>query len=111
MPVFRTVLLLGLVSLGAAPLRAESSAPDEPDAAEAPIAYGDPELAPYFAVGPLKRAAAELQAGRAALALRFIPAESPEVPARWVRARALRAARNPPAARRAVGQPPVPGGA
>src|SRR2546428_2118747 len=110
MPVFRTVLLLGLVSLGAAPLRAESSSPDEPDAAEAPIAYGDPELAPYFAVGPLKRAAAELQAGRAAVGLRFIPAKSQEFPAQWLRALALRAAGNPRAARAVFEQLAVRGG-
>src|SRR5438105_4254241 len=34
---------------------------------------GDAQLAPYFASGPLKQAAAEVQAGRGAAALRLVP--------------------------------------
>jgi soluble lytic murein transglycosylase len=98
MHVSTTVLLFAFVSLGAAPLRAQSSAGLEGDAPAA-AAYGDAELLPYFASGPLKRAAAELSAGHAARAVKLIPAKAEELPARWLRALALRAAGQPRAAR------------
>jgi len=144
MPVSRTVLLLALVSLGTAPLRAEDAAqPEEeaaqpegeaaqPDAkaaqpeakaaqpeakaaqpeakAESAAAYGEVELASYFASGPLKRAADALQAGRAAQALKLLPRRPEDVPARWLRALALRAADRPRAARAAFEELAAGGG-
>ena len=92
MQQFRTLLLAGAVSLGGA-LRAETSTAIDRDAAAATsVAYGDAELASYFASGPLKQAAAELQAGNAARALKLIPVKSTDFPVRWLRALALRAA-------------------
>ena len=109
MPLSRTVLLLGLVSLGAAPLRAETSAPPERET-EVAAAYGEAELAPYFEAGPLKRAAAELQAGRAAQALRLIRKKPDDFAGRWLRALALRAADRPRAARVAFEELAAAGG-
>src|SRR5207302_5142992 len=61
--------------------------------------YGEAELAPYFESAPLKRAAAELQAGHAAQAMRLIPRKPEDVAGRWLRALALRGANHPRAAR------------
>jgi hypothetical protein len=98
---FRTLLLIGAVSLAGA-LRAETSTKVEGDAAAATtVAYGDAELASYFASPPLNQAAAELQAGNAARALKLIPARLMDFPARWLRAMALRAAGRAQAARAA----------
>ena len=85
---FRTFLLCGALAFTGA--RAETSSPG--DESPAPAAYGDAELASYFASGPLKQAAAELQAGNAAHALKVIPARAQETPERWLRAQALRVA-------------------
>ena len=85
---FRTFLLCGALAFTGA--RAETSSPG--DESPAPAAYGDAELASYFASGPLKQAAAELQAGNAAHALKLIPARAQETPERWLRAQALRVA-------------------
>ena len=54
-------------------------------------AYGEPQLAPYYAAAPAKTAFAELQAGHAARALQLLPVNPKEVPLRWLRALALRA--------------------
>jgi soluble lytic murein transglycosylase len=94
---FRTFLLLGALALSSA-LRAQSAASAEAQPADA---YGDAELASYFSSGPLKQAAAELQAGNAARALKLIPANAQELPGRWLRAQALRAAGRSRAARAA----------
>jgi len=101
----KTVLLLWLVTLGSVAVRAEESARDE----SAP-AYGDAELLPYFASGPSKRAFAELQAGRAARALKLIPEKADDAPTRWLRALALRAANRPRAAREVFEQIAAAGG-
>ncbi|HKB76859.1 MAG TPA: tetratricopeptide repeat protein, partial [Myxococcales bacterium] len=108
MPASRTVLLLGLVSLGAASAYAEASAPAEREAEVA--AYGDAELAPWFEAGPLKRAAAELQSGHAARALSLIPRKPEDAAGRWLRALALRAADRPRAARAAFEELAAAGG-
>ncbi len=137
MPVSRTVLLLALVSLGTAPLRAEDAAQPEEEAAQpeakaaqpegeaaqpeakaaqpegkaaSAASYGEAELASYFASGPLKRAADALQAGRAAQALKLLPRRPEDVPARWLRALALRAADRPRAARAAFEELAAGGG-
>ncbi len=109
MPVSKTVLLLAL-AFGAAPLRAEDST--EPASAPAPVvaAYGDAELASYFASGPLKRAADAVQAGHAAQALKLLPRKPEDPPARWLRALALRAADRPKAARAAFEELAAAGG-
>ncbi len=74
-------------------------APQQPAPASEPEAgpgdgpaFGNRELAPYFAAPPLKTALAALQAGRAAEALRLIPPRPKEAPVRWLRALALKAA-------------------
>src|SRR3954471_17872275 len=64
-------------------------------------AFGDAELAPYFVSGPLKQAAAELQAGRAQQALKLLPAKPQAFAAKWLRALALRAAGQSVPAKRA----------
>src|SRR5919202_2352409 len=103
----RTVLLLCFVTLGAVPVRAEESARES---VASSAAYGDAELAPYFASGRSKRAFAELQAGRAARALKLIPEKPDDVPTRWLRALALRAANRPWAARDAFERIAAAGG-
>ncbi len=70
----------------------------EASAADGP-AFGNRELEPYFAAPPLKNALAELQAGRAAQALKLIPVKPKETPVRWLRALALKAAGQSSAAR------------
>jgi soluble lytic murein transglycosylase len=96
---FRTLLLTGALAFSAA-LRGQD--PARADGAPVPSAtYGDAELASYFATGPLKEAAADLQAGHAARALKLIPARAQEFPERWLRAQALRAAGESRAARAA----------
>src|SRR5438128_3381465 len=98
MPSLRSALAIVLVSLGASPLRAETSEPSEG------------ELAPYFAQGALKGALAELEAGRAARALQLLPQNPQEPPARWLRALALKAAGSSGAARKAFEQLAARGG-
>src|SRR4051812_1278198 len=109
MPVSRTVLLVVLVSLGTAPLRAEDSAQPESETASG-AAYGEAELASVFAAGPLKPAADALQAGRAAQALKLLPKKAGDFPARWLRALSLRAADRPRAARAAFEELAAGGG-
>src|SRR5229473_1695658 len=119
MPVSRTALL-----------RAEDAAQPEEEAAQpeakaaqpegeaaqpegkaaSAASYGEAELASYFASGPLKRAADALQAGRAAQALKLLPRRPEDVPARWLRALALRAADRPRAARAAFEELAAGGG-
>ncbi|MFL5450866.1 MAG: transglycosylase SLT domain-containing protein [Myxococcales bacterium] len=73
-------------------------------------AFGDAELAPYFAAGPLKQAAAEVEAGRGAQALKLIPAKPQTVPAKWLRAFALRASGQSAQAKRAFEELALLGG-
>ena len=97
---FRTFLLFGALVLPRAP-RAQTPAPAEA-AAAADTVFGDEELASYFASGPLKQAAAELQAGNAARVLKLVHAKAQEFPERWLRAQALRTAGRGGAARAAL---------
>src|SRR3954469_9010064 len=60
---------------------------------------GEPQLAPYFTTPALRSALSELQAGRAAHALRYLPSRPSEAPVKWLRALALRAAEQPRPAR------------
>src|SRR6266404_8387148 len=62
-------------------------------------AIGEAQLAPYFTSSRLKSALSELQAGRAANALRYLPSRPADVPTRWLKALALKAADRPGAAR------------
>src|SRR5438132_6314719 len=96
---FRTFLLFGALVLPRAP-RAQTPAPAEA-AAAADTVFGDEDLASYFASGPLKQAAAELQAGNAARVLKLVHAKAQEFPERWLRAQALRTAGRGGAARAA----------
>ena len=86
----------------APPTATPTATPTQPEPAAEPSdgpAFGDRELAPYFAAPPWKAALAELQAGRAAEALKLIPARPKDAPGRWLRALALRAAGQSAAAR------------
>ena len=60
---------------------------------------GEAELRSYFQTPELKSALSELQAGRPADALIFLPSKPTEDPVRWLKALALRAAGQPRAAR------------
>ena len=60
---------------------------------------GEAQLAPYFTSSRLKSALSELQAGRAANALRYLPSRPADVPTKWLKALALKAANHPKAAR------------
>ncbi len=62
-------------------------------------AIGEAQLAPYFTSSRLKSALSELQAGRAANALRYLPSRPADVPTKWLKALALKAANHPKAAR------------
>jgi soluble lytic murein transglycosylase len=62
-------------------------------------AIGEAQLAPYFTSSRLKSALSELQAGRAANALRYLPSRPADVPTKWLKALALRGANHPKAAR------------
>jgi len=62
-------------------------------------AIGEAQLAPYFTSSRLKSALSELQAGRAANALRYLPSRPADLPTRWLKALALKAANHPQAAR------------
>src|SRR5207237_1348873 len=81
-------------------------APPDPLAADPDVeavergpAIGEAELAPYFTTSAAKSALSELQAGRAANALRFLPRRPADAPTRWLKALALKAADHPKAAR------------
>ncbi|HYV65151.1 MAG TPA: hypothetical protein VE964_02845, partial [Myxococcales bacterium] len=101
MPAFKTVLLLVLLPAVASLHAQEAAGPQSaaappaeatPPAATPPAAYGDAELASYFAAGTLKKAADALQAGQPAQALKLLPKHPDELPGQWLRAFALRAA-------------------
>src|SRR5258708_5918920 len=62
-------------------------------------AIGEAQLAPHFTSSRLKSALSELQAGRAANALRYLPSRPADVPTKWLKALALKAANHPKAAR------------
>jgi peptidoglycan lytic transglycosylase len=109
MPSFRIALVLASLSLGAAPLRAKTSAQRQADVERGP-AYGDAELAPYFASGPLKEAFAEFQAGRAGQALKLLPNRPRASAELWLRAQALRATGKAAAAREAFEKLAAQGG-
>jgi len=79
-------VLTALCALGA------TGAPAAGSDVEAGPAVGDAQLAPYFAAGPLRSALSELQAGRPERALRFVPANPPDAPAKWLKALVLKAA-------------------
>jgi soluble lytic murein transglycosylase len=83
-------------------------APSDPDAVEAPPlpepvelgpSIGEAEVALYFTTPSLKSASSELQAGRAANALRYLPARPEDIPTKWLKAMALKAADQPSRAR------------
>jgi len=69
-------------------------------AGEEAKALGDAELAGHFEAGPGKKARAELDAGRPGRALALLPAKPKDVPGRWLRALALRAAKRNAEARK-----------
>src|ERR1043166_2679140 len=73
--------------------------PPLPEPIEIGAAIGGPDLAPYFTTPSLKSALSELQAGRAANALRYPPSRPDDVPTRWLKAMALKAAEQPERAR------------
>jgi soluble lytic murein transglycosylase len=79
------------------PARPDPLADVEP--AEQGPAFGEAQLAPYFTSSRLKSALSELQAGRAANALRYLPSRPADVPTKWLKALALKAANHPQAAR------------
>src|SRR5256885_6646715 len=81
------------------------------EAVERGPAIGEAELAPYFTTSALKSALSELQAGRAANALRFLPRRPADAPTPGLQALALKGADHPKAARGPFGQPPSEGGA
>src|SRR5438445_4882012 len=92
-------------------------APPDPLAADPDVeavergpAIGEAELAPYFTSSALKSALSELQAGRAANALRFLPRRPADAPTRWLKALALKAADHPKAARALFEQLAMEGG-
>src|SRR5947208_2237230 len=111
------VLVLSALVLCPAAGRADAAAgaaqPSSDEVEEALVrapVIGGTELAPYFAQGDLRRAAAELQAGLGAQALKLIPAKSGTFPAKWLRALALRSAGQPAAAKKAFEQIALLGG-
>src|SRR3989454_3477518 len=82
----------------------------EVEAVERGPAIGEAEMAPYFTTSALKSALSELQAGRAANALRFLPRRPADAPTRWLKALALKAAEHPKAARALFEQIALQGG-
>src|SRR2546426_9742204 len=92
-------------------------APPDPLAADPDVeavergpAIGEAELAPYFTTSALKSALSELQAGRAAEALRVLPRTAADAPAPGLKALALEAADPPKRAPAPFRQPAVEGG-
>ncbi|HYS09457.1 MAG TPA: lytic transglycosylase domain-containing protein [Myxococcales bacterium] len=73
--------------------------PPLPEPIEIGAAIGEAELAPRFTTPSLKSASSELQAGRAANALRYLPSVPDDVPTKWLKAMALKAAEQPGRAR------------
>src|SRR5919201_558461 len=82
----------------------------EAEAVERGPAIGEADLAPYFNSPALKSAASELQAGRAKTALRFLPRKPADMPTKWLKALALRAAEQPKEARTLFEQLAAQGG-
>src|SRR2546427_10922567 len=92
-------------------------APPDPLAADPDVeavergpAIGEAELAPYFTSSALKSALSELQAGRAANALRFLPPRAAGGPNPGAQAPGPEAGDPPQTARGAVREPPAGGG-
>jgi soluble lytic murein transglycosylase len=107
------VLLVSALFVCGVAARADVPDPSQDDLEEELVrgpAFGDAEFAPYFAAGPLKQAAAELEAGRGAQALKLIPAKPQTVPAKWLRALALRASGQSAQAKRAFEELALLGG-
>src|SRR2546426_10636652 len=93
-------------------------APPDPLAADPDVeavergpAIGEAEMAPYFTTSALKSALSELQAGRAANALRFLPRRPAGAPTRGLKALGLKGADHPKAARAPFEPRPMGGGA
>ena len=94
-------LLSATLLCAAGPAARAAAAHDEDSVALGP-AFDETRLAPFFTTPALKSALSELQAGRGANALRFLPAKPVkpgDAPTRWLKALALRAADQPRPAR------------
>src|SRR4051812_619778 len=73
-PMIARALCLLSIALVPAAVRAQ----------EAGVLFGDDQLAPHFASGPLQKAVLELQAGHGAAALRLIPAVPRDPQTKWL---------------------------
>ena len=69
-----------------------SSAAGAAEARPRASAIGERDLQPYFTAGPLKKARAALDAGKASQAVALLPKAPQDLPVRWLRALALKAA-------------------
>ena len=94
----RIVAIASVALLCAAGTAARAEAHDEAFVALGP-AFDDARLEPYFTSTALKSALSELQAGRAASALTFLPPRPKDAPTRWLKALCLRGADQPRPAR------------
>src|SRR5437773_3513706 len=92
-----TLAVLSALSVAWVPTHRDALA--DAESVEAGPAIGEAQLAPYFTTPALKSALSELQAGRAANALHYLPSRPADVPAKWLKALVLRAADRPAAAR------------
>ena len=97
--IVRLLTLAALSALCVAWVPAHPDALDDVEPVEAGPAIGEAQLAPYFSTPALKSALSELQAGRAANALRYLPSRPADGPAKWLKALVLKAADRPGAAR------------
>ena len=82
----------------------------EVESVERGPAIGEAKLAPYFTTSDLSSALSELQAGRAANALRYLPQKPRDAPVKWLKALALRGAGQPGRARALFEQLALAGG-
>src|SRR6202022_4842938 len=97
--IVRLLTLAALSALCAAWVPAHPDALADLESVEAGPAIGEAQLAPYFTTPALKSALSELQAGRAANALRYLPSRPADLPPKGPGALGLKAAHPPGAPR------------
>src|ERR1700682_6348488 len=111
---YRAMILTLFVALAAQawPMGARALEQEEPEveSVERGPAIGEAKLAPYFMTSDLRSALSELQAGRPANALRYLPRRPREAPVKWLKALALRGAGQPGPARALFEQLAIAGG-
>jgi soluble lytic murein transglycosylase len=107
---FTTLAAISAFSVAWEPAPTDLLVSEDVASVERGPAIGEPQLAPYFTTPELQSALGDLQAGRAASALRRLPRNPENSPVKWLRALALKAGDQPHRARLLFEQLALEGG-